>query len=89
MQVQGKAPGDQYTVFPTHFCSCHAFSWDIVGRGQSIYVRCAACSGACYLLQHADLHSSRSASTSWQPAQRRLSGVALSAPYQMTSWHGC
>ena len=38
-QVQGKTAADHYLVFPTHYCSCKAFLFDIVGRGEAAHVR--------------------------------------------------
>lgn len=32
LQVQGSRPADQYTVFPSHFCTCHAFLYLVVGQ---------------------------------------------------------
>ena len=32
LQVQGSRPADQYTVFPAHFCTCHAFLYQVVGQ---------------------------------------------------------
>ena len=38
-QVQGKTAADHYLVFPAHYCSCKAFLFDIVGRGEAAHVR--------------------------------------------------
>ncbi|KAG2498191.1 hypothetical protein HYH03_003945 [Edaphochlamys debaryana] len=31
--------GDVYTVFPSHYCSCQSFMYDIVGRGEAVYCK--------------------------------------------------
>jgi hypothetical protein len=36
--VHGKATGEEYLCFPMHYCSCHAFFFDIVHKGEAIYV---------------------------------------------------
>ncbi|KAK9803872.1 hypothetical protein WJX72_001088 [[Myrmecia] bisecta] len=38
-QVQGKTAADQYIVFPEHYCSCQAFFYDTVGRGDAVYCK--------------------------------------------------
>lgn len=37
-QVEGTS-GAHYLSFPGHFCSCKAFLFDVLGRGDQIYVR--------------------------------------------------
>ncbi|KAK9813349.1 hypothetical protein WJX73_001709 [Symbiochloris irregularis] len=34
--AKGPGPADSYLVFPTHFCSCHSFMWDVVSREEAI-----------------------------------------------------
>lgn len=34
--VQGKSASDHYIVFPQHYCSCHAFFYDVVCRSDAI-----------------------------------------------------
>ena len=39
-QVAGESKGnDKYLCFPRHFCSCHSFFFDVVGRGEQLCVR--------------------------------------------------
>jgi len=35
-QVQGKTVGEHYLCLPMHFCTCHAFFFDIVSRSEAI-----------------------------------------------------
>ncbi|KXZ41933.1 hypothetical protein GPECTOR_240g575 [Gonium pectorale] len=35
-KVPGRRPSDQYIVFPTHYCSCQSFQFDVVGRGEAV-----------------------------------------------------
>lgn len=35
---KGTGAADSYLVFPQHFCSCHSFMWDVVGRDEAICV---------------------------------------------------
>ena len=46
LQVQGSRPADQYTVFPTHFCTCHAFLYQVVGQDH-ILVRLSSDAAGC------------------------------------------
>ncbi|CAD7702376.1 unnamed protein product [Ostreobium quekettii] len=38
-QVRGKSAADCYTVFPSHYCSCHAFFYEVVCRSDSIHCK--------------------------------------------------
>ena len=38
LQVQGKSAVDHYLVFPAHYCSCHAFFYEVVGRSEAPFV---------------------------------------------------
>ena len=38
LQVHGKTPADSYVVFPEHYCSCKAFQFDVVGKGDAPFV---------------------------------------------------
>eukprot|EP00250_Pteridium_aquilinum_P007778 c17432_g1_i2 orf=121-549(+) len=36
-QVAGESKSsDRYLCFPKHFCSCHSFFFDVVGRGEQL-----------------------------------------------------
>ena len=35
-QVQGKSAREEYLVHPRHYCSCRAFQWDVVSRGDQL-----------------------------------------------------
>ncbi|KAL6752684.1 hypothetical protein V8C86DRAFT_2749718 [Haematococcus lacustris] len=35
-QVQGKTAADKYLVFPAHFCSCQAFFYEVVNKGEAV-----------------------------------------------------
>lgn len=37
-QVKGGKGHTVYTVFPEHYCSCHAFFYDIVSKSEGVYV---------------------------------------------------
>lgn len=37
-QVPARKPADAYTVFPSHYCSCQSFQFDVVGRGEAVCV---------------------------------------------------
>ena len=43
MQVKGKTAADPYTVFPLHYCSCHAFLYDVLGLGGNEQVLVRVC----------------------------------------------
>ncbi|KAJ9521095.1 hypothetical protein QJQ45_022803 [Haematococcus lacustris] len=36
VQVQGKTAADKYLVFPAHFCSCQAFFYEVVNKGEAV-----------------------------------------------------
>eukprot|EP00873_Tetraselmis_striata_P041189 jgi/Tetstr1/461453/TSEL_006562.t1 len=36
VQVCGKGAGEHYLVFPSHYCTCHAFFYDVVSKGEAI-----------------------------------------------------
>jgi hypothetical protein len=38
LQVQGKSGSDPYIVFPAHFCTCHFFHYEVVGKGEATHV---------------------------------------------------
>lgn len=38
-RVNGKSPGDHYTVFPEHYCSCQAFFFEVVNRSDALYCK--------------------------------------------------
>ena len=38
-QVHGQSAADTYVVFAKHYCSCHAFLYDVVVRGDMCLVR--------------------------------------------------
>ena len=43
VQVQGsKAPTGAYLVFPSHYCSCEAFFFDVISKGEATSVSAAA-----------------------------------------------
>jgi predicted nucleic acid-binding Zn finger protein len=36
-QVQGKSSkAEEYLCFPSHYCSCRAFQWDVISRGDQL-----------------------------------------------------
>ena len=36
-QVRGKSGAkEEYLVFPTHYCSCRAFQWDVLSKGEQL-----------------------------------------------------
>ncbi|GLC41546.1 hypothetical protein PLESTB_000703400 [Pleodorina starrii] len=35
-KVPGSRPPDQYLVFPSHYCSCQSFLYDVVGRSEAV-----------------------------------------------------
>mmetsp|Transcript_22969 Transcript_22969/g.68293 ORF Transcript_22969/g.68293 Transcript_22969/m.68293 type:complete len:151 (+) Transcript_22969:221-673(+) len=35
-KVKGKTVGDPYLVFPRHFCSCHAFFYEVVCKSDAL-----------------------------------------------------
>lgn len=37
-RVPARKPADAYTVFPSHYCSCQSFQFDVVGRGEAVCV---------------------------------------------------
>lgn len=45
-QVQGKSSGDQYIVFPAHFCTCHYFHYDVVCKVDATHVSSSSSSGS-------------------------------------------
>lgn len=42
-QVKGRTAAEPYTVFPLDYCSCHAFLYDVVGRGGAEQVLVRSC----------------------------------------------
>jgi hypothetical protein len=38
LQVKGKQGGDQYTVYPRHYCSCQAFFYEAVCKSEALCV---------------------------------------------------
>ena len=69
-QVKGHKPGEVYTCFPGHFCSCHAFLFDVVSKGGALSVRSLAKGWPLLTVL-------RSASTCWPRSSRvRWSGAA-------------
>eukprot|EP00955_Chlamydomonas_euryale_P096703 365028-Chlamydomonas_euryale.AAC.20 len=41
-KVKGKTVGDPYLVFPRHFCSCHAFFYEVVCKSDALCVSICA-----------------------------------------------
>ncbi|GAQ84165.1 putative Zinc finger SWIM-type-containing protein [Klebsormidium nitens] len=37
-QVAGHG-GEKYTCFPSHFCSCHSFFYDVVSKGEQLHCK--------------------------------------------------
>ncbi len=36
-QVRGKSGAkEEYLVYPTHYCSCRAFQWDVLSKGEQL-----------------------------------------------------
>jgi hypothetical protein len=38
MQVKGREPGHRHMVFPTHYCSCQSFFYDVVSQSSALNV---------------------------------------------------
>lgn len=34
--MKGKSAREEYLCFPAHYCSCRAFQWDVISRGDQL-----------------------------------------------------
>lgn len=62
--MQGKGAGEVYTCFPSHFCCCGAFFFDVVSKGEQtckhmLAAQLARALGCCKVYEVSDIELAR------------------------------